>query len=116
MIEDQRIAAEVTVGGLPTLVRYINAAYGRQTVTFDGIADGSLEVDVIAADGRGFDGLGPNFARPYRLTGPLETITAERFDLLVTATRPGTSVATIETRHWITGALLGLCRTTVTAS
>ncbi len=114
LVEDPAIAAVAEVGGLPTLVRYANASYTRQRLIFHGIDDGSIAVQMIASDGRAFDGVAPNFAQPFEIGGPWESVSAERYDFMVTALRRGTSLATIESRHWITGALLGVCRTTIT--
>lgn len=116
VIEDPRVAAVGEVGGLPIFVRYGNTSYARQRMTFSGIADGSLAVQVISADGRPLDGKPPNFARPYLLRGPLETTAAERYDLLLSPLRKGTSVVTVEYLHWITGRQLGVARTTVTGT
>ncbi|MDG2114992.1 MAG: multicopper oxidase domain-containing protein, partial [Actinomycetota bacterium] len=48
VIDDDRIAATGEVGGLPILVRYGNVGYSPQRITFHGIDDGLVEVDVIA--------------------------------------------------------------------
>ena len=114
VIDDPAIATEGEVGGLPILIRYVNAAYTQQTVWFQGIDDGSLDVQVIASDGRAFDDQAPNFAKPYPLTAPLHTTTAERFDFLVTPLRRGTSIVEIDNLNWITGASYGKVRTTIT--
>lgn len=113
VIEDPRVAVSGSMGGLPVLVRYANAGYSRQLVTFEGIASGHLDVKVIASDGRPFDGLGPNFAQPFNLWGPLEAITAERYDLLITPKKRGTTIATVESFDWISGRRLGFVKTTV---
>jgi hypothetical protein len=115
VIEDPAVATTAEVGGLPTLIRFANSSYGRERVIFHGIDEGSLRVQLIASDGRGFDGQAPNFAQPFDIEGPWDVVSAERYDFLVTALQPGTSLVTIEHRHWITGELLGVCRTTVTA-
>jgi len=114
VIDDPAIAAEGDVGGLPILVRYGNTSYTRQRVTFHGVSDGSVAVEIIASDGRAFDNKAPNFATPIQLSGPLEASTAERYDFMVTPLRKGTSLVTIENMHWITGETLGVVTTTVT--
>ena len=114
LITDPAIATEGVLGGEPILIRYVNAAYARQRITFDGLSDGSLDFDVIASDGRAFDNVAPNFAQPFALTGPYETTTAERYDFLVTPKQLGTSTVSIESLDWITGECLGIVRTTIT--
>lgn len=114
VIDHPAIATEVELGGEPLLVRWINAAYTIQRITFAGIADGSLRGQVIATDGRPFDDVPPNFAKPVPLIGPIEAISAERYDLLVTPERRGTSVVTIENLDWITRRRLGVARTLIT--
>ncbi|MFT7476724.1 MAG: hypothetical protein ACI81L_003684 [Verrucomicrobiales bacterium] len=114
VISDKAVATEGEVGGEPILIRWVNASYTRQSIWFDGIDDGSLEVDVIASDGRGFDNVAPNFAKPFRMTKPLETGSSERYDLLIRPLRTGTSAATISYLDWITGEELGVVRSTIT--
>ena len=50
----------------------------------------------------------PGQGAPPRLPGNvLRTTTAERFDLILTPSAPGTHTVTYEFRHWLTGALAG---------
>lgn len=114
VIEDPTIAAEGDVGGLPILIRYANTSYTRQRVTFHGIADGNMAVEIIASDGRPFDNQAPNFATPVQVDGSMDVATAERYDFMVTPLRKGTSLVTIESLHWISGERLGVVQTTVT--
>ncbi len=115
VIEDPRITATAPVDGVPTLVRLGNSGYGPQEITFHGIADGSLDVEVIASDGRAFDNQAPNYAQPFLLPpGPFVVGTAERYDLLLKPRRRGTSLVTIEQKDWISGKVHGVLQTTVT--
>ncbi len=114
VITDDSVAIETELGRAPALVRYLNSSYTRQRVTFHGVADGSLDIDVIAGDGRPYDNVAPNFARPFGLTRPMEMTTGERYDYLITPRRRGTSLVTIENMHWISGKVLGVVQTAIT--
>jgi hypothetical protein len=114
VIEDPVVTAVGDVGGLPIFVRYGNTSYTRQRVTFHGIETGQLAVQVIAADGRPFDDKPPNYAKPIQLDGPIESITGERYDFMLSPLKKGTSIVTFEYFDWITKKLLGVARTTIT--
>ncbi len=116
VISSETVASEGRVGGEPILIRYANASYTRHSIWFEGIDDGHLRVEVIASDGRPFDGLAPNFAEPYELTEPLEAAAAERYDFLITPLREGPSTVTIRSHDWISGEELGLVKTTITGT
>ena len=114
VIEDPLVTAVGDVGGLPIFIRYGNTSYTRQKITFHGIATGQLAVQVIAADGRPFDNKAPNYAKPMQLDRPIESITGERFDFMLSPLKKGTSIVTFEYFDWITKKLLGVARTTIT--
>jgi len=114
VIFDPRIATTAALDGEPILIRWVNAGYVRQIITFDGLTDGALDISVIASDGRPFDGLAPNFATAFPLTGPFEAMTAERYDFIITPKRKGTTIVTVENLDWITGRNLGVVRTAIT--
>ncbi len=113
VISNKSVATEGKVGGEPILIRYAHASYTRHSIWFEGIDSGKLRVEVIASDGRPFDGLAPNFAQPFELTEPLEAAAAERYDFLVTPLKKGSSKATIVSYDWITGKELGVVKTTI---
>lgn len=116
-ITDPRVATHGKLGGEPILIRYINAGYTRQRITFEGLGDG-LDVEVIASDGRGFDNRPPNFAKPFLLEKgkPPEVATAERYDYLVKPKKRGVYPVTVEFLHWIRGDVIGVVTTTITIS
>lgn len=114
VIEDPLVTAVGDVGGLPIFVRYGNTSYTRQRITFHGIETGQLAVQVIASDGRPFDNKPPNYAQPIQLEGPIESITGERYDFMLSPLKKGTSIVTFEYFDWVTQKLLGVARTTIT--
>ena len=114
VIDSPLVATEGVVGGEPILIRYANASYCVHTIDFEGTRDGSLDVQVIASDGRPFDNLAPNFAQPFALNDRMIAAAAERYDFLVTPLRAGTSKVRITYRNWITNAVMGEVVTTVT--
>jgi hypothetical protein len=113
VIDDPSVAVVGEFNGLPALIRWANTAYARQRITFHGVDNGFLDVQVISTDGRPFDNAAPNFAGPVSLTSPLESASSERYEFLVTPRKRGTSFATIESLDWVTGRVMGLVRTTI---
>jgi len=89
--------------GQSLLVRYINAGYFPQRITF-----GGLTATVVSSDGRPF----PN---PIQVTS-LETCSAERYDCIFQPTQAGTYTVVVEFLHWVTGAVVGTARTRITVA
>jgi FtsP/CotA-like multicopper oxidase with cupredoxin domain len=110
-------AAVTASPGQTILARIINAGYFPQRWTF-----GGLDAEVIASDGRPFgtiEGDEPPFAIPnpqsFRTT-ELLVGSAERYDCILRATRPGRHIVRVEHLDWITGDVVGIAETTITIS
>jgi FtsP/CotA-like multicopper oxidase with cupredoxin domain len=83
--------------GQPVLLRHLTGAYFPNVVRFPA----ALNPVVHMTDGE-------PLPAPTRLPGNvLRTTTAERFDLILTPSAPGTHTVTYEFRHWLTNALAG---------
>jgi FtsP/CotA-like multicopper oxidase with cupredoxin domain len=94
-ITDERVGVDCVVGET-ILIRYLNASYVPQEISW-----GGLEAEIIASDGHPFpDG------RSYK-TKKLRTSPAERYDILLRPKHPGRYVATVEFFHWITNSRVG---------
>ena len=89
--------------GQTLLVRYIQAGYFPQKITF-----GGLTATVVASDGRPL----PN---PVQVQS-LQACSAERYDCIIKPTTTGTYTVQIQHLHWITGAVVGTAKTTITVS
>lgn len=87
--------------GQRLLVRYINAGYLPQRVTF-----GGLTATVHMSDGRPF----PN---PIQVQS-LETSSAERYDCIFQPQSAGVHEVIIEYLDWVTGETIGTARTRIT--
>lgn len=99
---DSRVAVTIP-RGQTLLVRYINAGFLPQTITF-----GGLTGDIVASDGR---------ALPRAVSiQSINSVSAERYDVLFTPTTPGTYTVTVDIKHWVTGAVLGTARTRITVT
>jgi FtsP/CotA-like multicopper oxidase with cupredoxin domain len=96
------VAVNMTLGQT-LLVRYICAGYYPQKITF-----GGLTASVVASDGRPL----PN---AINVTS-LEASSAERYDCIIKPTATGTYVVSIQFFHWVTGAVLGTAKTSITVS
>jgi FtsP/CotA-like multicopper oxidase with cupredoxin domain len=105
--------------GEPILIRFVNAGYFLQRITFNG-----LETDVIASDGRAFrdpDGR-PRSVRLLPSAGGARSFTtgaAERYDCLLNMAdapaAPGTYLVTVEFLDWIDPhPVVGVAATTIT--
>jgi FtsP/CotA-like multicopper oxidase with cupredoxin domain len=110
-------AALTAAPGQTILARIINAGYFPQRWTF-----GGLQAEVIASDGRPFgtiDSNDPPFAIPRPQTFRTKELlvgSAERYDCLLRPTTPGRYVVRVEHLDWITGEVVGIAETTITAS
>jgi FtsP/CotA-like multicopper oxidase with cupredoxin domain len=83
--------------GQPVLLRHLTGAYFPNLVRFPA----ALDPVVHMSDGE-------PLPAPTRLPGNvLHTTTAERYDLILTPSAPGTHTVTYEFRHWLTKALAG---------
>lgn len=96
------IAVNMTCGQT-LLVRYINAGYFPQRISF-----GGLTATVVSSDGR-------PLPVPVQATS-LETCSAERYDCIFKPTQAGTYTVVVEYLHWITGAVVGTAKTRVTVA
>lgn len=94
------ISATVQVGQ-KLLARYICAGYHPQQIRF-----GGLSGTVYVSDGRAL----PN---PIQVDG-LRAHSGERYDIIFEPTVPGEYIIEADIIHWITGAVLGTVRTSVT--
>ena len=116
-------AADVKVDGArpgePILIRFVNAGYFLNRVTFNG-----LDTDVIASDGRAFrdqDGR-PRSVRLAPAANGARSFTtgaAERYDCLLNMpdapAAPGTYLVTVEFLDWIDPhPVVGMAATTIT--
>lgn len=101
-LTDSRVAVTVPQGQT-LLVRYINAGYLPQRITF-----GGLTATVVASDGR---------ALPVAVTATsLTTHSAERYDCLFTPQESGVYEVTVDVLDWVDGSVLGTARTRITVS
>jgi len=83
--------------GQPVLLRNLTGAYFQNVVRFPAV----LHPVVHMSDGE-------PLPAPTPLPGnQLKTTTAERYDLILTPSAPGTHTVTYEFRHWLTNALAG---------
>lgn len=85
------------------LVRFLNAGYYPQRLTF-----GGLTAQVVASDGR-------PLPRAYSVT-EIVAGTTERYDCVLRPTAPGTYVARFEHLHWVTEAVVGVAEARITVS
>lgn len=84
--------------GQTLLVRYINACYLQQTIRFSGLTG-----TIVASDGLAF-------SRAINVNS-LETVAAERYDILFTPSSRGTSSFEVAVPRLTTGNVLGTART-----
>ena len=83
--------------GQPVLLRHLTGAYYPNLVRFPA----ELNPVVHMSDGE-------PVPLPTRLPGNvLHTTTADRYDIILTPSAPGTHTVTFEFRHWLTNALAG---------
>lgn len=101
-LTDPRVAVTM-VRGQRLLVRYINAGYMPQRISF-----GGLTATVYMSDGRPL----PN---PVQVQS-LETSSAERYDCIFEPQSAGVHEVVVEYLDWITGEVLGTARTRVTVT
>lgn len=94
-----RVAVSIN-RGQTLLVRYINACYLPQTIRFSGLTG-----TIVASDGLAF-------SRAININS-LETVAAERYDILFTSSSWGTSSVEVDVKDWITGNVLGTARTRI---
>ncbi|VAW98471.1 Multicopper oxidase [hydrothermal vent metagenome] len=98
-LTDSSVAVDMNRGDT-LLVRYINAGFLPQTIRF-----GGLTGSVVSSDGRAF----PN---AIDVTS-LDTVSAERYDILFNPSSSGTYTVEIDIKHWVTGDVLGTARTRI---
>ena len=83
--------------GQPVLLRHLSGAYFPNVVRFPA----ALNPVVHMSDGE-------PLPAPTPLPGNvLQATSAERYDIILTPSSPGTHTVTYEFRHWLTGALAG---------
>lgn len=104
------VAVNATVGQR-ILIRYIQAGYIPQRVTFHGIDEGLGAVSVIAEDGRPL----PVVETLPSAGGVSSTImtSAERREFYLVPQAQGSYLVEIEFLHWITGEVVGQVTTTI---
>ena len=100
--------------GQKILIRYIQAGYIPQKITFNGVSSGLGAVKVIAEDGR-------PLLTAETLTGETGQATttltsAERKEFYVTPTKAGKYLVKIEFLHWIKGTVVGTIQTYINVS
>lgn len=89
--------------GQRLLVRYINAGYLPQKITF-----GGLTATVVSSDGR---------ALPRSFTAKsLQTCSAERYDCIFTPSSTGTYEVRVDFLNWVSGSVIGTARTRITVT
>lgn len=98
-LTDSRVAVNMN-RGQTLLVRYINAGFLPQTIRF-----GGLTGSIVASDGRAF----PSAVNATSL----DTVSAERYDIMFTPGSRGTYTVEIDIKHWVTGNVLGTARTRI---
>ena len=102
------VAVNATLGQR-ILIRYIQAGYIPQRVTFHGVDAGLGPVNVIAEDGRPL----PAMETLASNDGVAKTIitSAERREFYLTPSAAGSYQVEIEYLHWITGDVVGTANT-----
>jgi len=89
--------------GETLLVRYINAGFLPQTIRF-----GGLTGSIVASDGR---------ALPIaESVTSIDSVSAERYDVIITPSSTGTYTVEIDIKHWVTGNVIGTARTRITVN
>lgn len=101
-LTDSRVAVNMA-RGQTLMIRYINAGFLPQSLRL-----GGLTGSVVASDGRALPA-------PVSVTS-LDSVAAERYDIMVTPNSSGTYTVEIDIRHWVTGAVLGTARTRIVVS
>ncbi len=93
------------MAGETILIRVLNAGYTVQELTIEG-----LEAEIVAMDGRPL--IGP-YSESIRLQpgSPFELTTAQRMDLILRPSRPGSYLATVKFKDWISGKIWGIAET-----
>ncbi|MBA2453501.1 MAG: multicopper oxidase domain-containing protein [Chloroflexia bacterium] len=104
--KDVAVTARV---GQTILVRYINAGYFPQRVTF-----GGLEAEVVASDGHPFRDANRQFTSFKKKAQ--DSSAAERYDFLLRPTKTGVYTAEVKFFHWIHGNQIGVARTRITVT
>lgn len=98
-LTDSRVAVNMD-RGQTLLVRYINAGYLPQTIDF-----GGLTGTIVASDGR-------PLPRAINVNS-INSVSAERYDVLFKPIDRGTYTVAVEVKHWITNEVLGVARTRI---
>ena len=98
-LTDSRVAVSMNQGQT-LLVRYINAGFLPQTIKF-----GGLTGTVVASDGRALP-------KTVSVTS-LDTVSAERYDILFKPTARGTYTVEVNVKNWVTGSVLGTAKTRI---
>lgn len=110
---DKRARIDAKVGQT-ILIRQLNATYSVVTTRIEG-----LDATIYAIDGRPLLHRDAPWSSPILLPAgaPLETVSAQRHDLILKPTRPGDYPVTIEFRDWISGRIhdngRGVCQTVI---
>jgi FtsP/CotA-like multicopper oxidase with cupredoxin domain len=100
--------------GQTILIRHLNASYSVVSTTIQG-----LDATVYGFDGRPLLHASSPWVTPMFIPGgtPFETVSAQRFDLILKPTRAGRYPVRIEFRDWVTGEIhdagRGICETVI---
>ena len=101
-LTDSRVAVTMNRGE-SLLVRYINAGFLPQTMRL-----GGLTGSIVASDGR---------ALPItESVTSIDSVAAERYDVIITPSSTGTYTVEIDIKHWVTGNVIGTARTRITVN
>lgn len=101
---DPTVAVTMNLGQT-LLVRYINAGYLPQRMRLPAGLTGT----VVASDGR-------PLPKPIPVddTSIMNTVAAERYDIIIKPSKAGVFEVAFDIQHWITGKTLGTATTTIT--
>jgi FtsP/CotA-like multicopper oxidase with cupredoxin domain len=106
-----RIKAKV---GQTILIRHLNASYSVVSTRIEG-----LDATVYGFDGRPLQHPASPWATPIFIPAgtSFDTVSAQRFDLILKPTRIGVYPVRVEFRHWVTGEIhdggRGICDTVI---
>lgn len=98
---DPRVVINAKVGQR-ILIRHLNASYSVVTTTFTGLA-----ATIYGADGRPLQHPDFPWAKPIQVPAgaPIETVAAQRRDIIIIPTKAGVYPVRTEFRDWITGEI-----------
>ena len=113
---DKRARIDARVGQ-QILIRHLNASYSVLSTRIEG-----LDAVIYGVDGRGLGDPRRPWSKPILVPAgrPFETGSAQRRDLIVRPTKPGTYRVVVEFRDWVTGKIQnggkGVCETVISVT